>query len=194
MVSTRQSRHIFLGVAAGAILLLYFAITSEYGDETRRRYLWYDGGFHAIDPSLGPLSPHTREGTKHRNNVVTHTTIPGRAHSHGFTVFDELYLRNGIFYVLTSDPSSFPPRENLIGRPLEIGIGLKLEPTDNVSGVQSFPHQWLTNAPCTQEMQFIDPAKAKEVLGDHAIRIQDLSVIVYDPDQFMHVRSALDRS
>ncbi|KAJ7599181.1 hypothetical protein C8J56DRAFT_916015 [Mycena floridula] len=102
-----------------------------------------------------------------RNIVLAHTTIPGGAHSHGFTLFNELYLRNGTFYILTSDPSVFPEKRALIARPLEVGRKHDLEPTD-------------------QELQFLDPADANAILGNHVMRIAGLSVVLYDPDQFMH--------
>ncbi|KAF8997469.1 hypothetical protein BDQ17DRAFT_1283867 [Cyathus striatus] len=97
--------------------------------------------------------------------VITETTIPVGAHVHGFTVFDHLYVRNGTFYVVTSDVSSFPPRRNLIGRPVE--MDKDFEPTD-------------------EDLQFIDPLTASQVLGDHAVRISGFSVIIYDHSQFMN--------
>ncbi len=36
-------------------------------------------------------------------------------------------------------------------------------------------------------MSFIDPDEGTHILGNHAIRIEGLTVIVYDVDQFMHV-------
>lgn len=63
---------------------------------------------------------------------MAETSIPKGAHVHGFTVFDNLYLRGGTFYVLTSDVDAFPPRRNLIAKPLESGRGNDHEPSDNV--------------------------------------------------------------
>ncbi|TFK32748.1 hypothetical protein BDQ12DRAFT_771399 [Crucibulum laeve] len=102
----------------------------------------------------------------HLNDVSTETTIPSGAHVHGFTILDRVYLRNGTFYILTSDASRFPPRRNLISRPWKKVMGLNLDPTD-------------------EDMQFIDIERAHEVLGSHALRIPDFSVIVYDHPQFM---------
>lgn len=98
---------------------------------------------------------------------LNYTTIPGGAHSSGFTVFDELFLRNGTLYVHTTEPSSFPPRKAIISRPFRRGENKKADPTD-------------------QEMQFIDSEEAKRVLGDHTLRLEGLTAIVYDPDQFLH--------
>lgn len=66
-----------------------------------------------------------------QNDLVEPTVIPSEAYSHGFTMLDELYLRNGTFYIVTSDVSSFPPRRDLIARPLPRG-SINLDPTDEV--------------------------------------------------------------
>ncbi|KAF7378137.1 EGF domain-specific O-linked N-acetylglucosamine transferase [Mycena sanguinolenta] len=65
----------------------------------------------------------------------TLTTIPSGTHVPGFTLLDHLYLRNGTFYVVTSDRASFPPRENLLSRPVETvgGDWVDTEPTDEAS-------------------------------------------------------------
>jgi hypothetical protein len=62
------------------------------------------------------------------------TTIPHGANTNGFTVFDNLYLRDGTFYVITSEPSSFPPRREMISKPMNMGPDADLEPTDQVRG------------------------------------------------------------
>ena len=82
--------------------------------------------------------PHTDSPSNHHfdttiANTTAETVIPGGAHAPGFTIFDRLYLRAGIFYVVTADPNSWPPRRYLIGKPLEMGPGHQLEPTDEVS-------------------------------------------------------------
>jgi hypothetical protein len=61
------------------------------------------------------------------------TTIPNGAHIHGFTVLDSIYLRNGTFYVVTANRTSFPPRDRLLSRPVELRAGADTEPTDEVS-------------------------------------------------------------
>ncbi|RDB18385.1 EGF domain-specific O-linked N-acetylglucosamine transferase [Hypsizygus marmoreus] len=99
-------------------------------------------------------------------STTKETTIPGITSVPGFTLLDRLYLRNGTFYVVTSDISSFPPRRNMITRPVDIGRGQNMEPTD-------------------EELRFLDPLKAKDILGNHAIPIVGMSIIVYDTGQFM---------
>ncbi|KAJ7152671.1 hypothetical protein C8R43DRAFT_923814 [Mycena crocata] len=93
-----------------------------------------------------------------------HTRIPNGAHVHGFTMLDNIYLRNGTFYVVTADRSSFPPLDQLLSRP----VGLSdagIEPTD-------------------EQLQFINPEEAPYVLGPYTW-IEDFSVVVYDSPQFM---------
>ncbi|TFK41786.1 hypothetical protein BDQ12DRAFT_663800 [Crucibulum laeve] len=101
------------------------------------------------------------------DKLSAETTIPGGAHVHGFTVMDKLYLRNGTFFVLTSDVMSWPPRVNLLSHPVDLGQGDKLLPTD-------------------EDLQFVHPSRAHEILGENVLRIPEFSVIVYDPPQFMN--------
>lgn len=67
------------------------------------------------------------------NTFQITTTVPRHLHVHGFSLLDNVYLRNGTFFILTSKRSSFPPTRNLISVPLESGQD-DLEPTDDVSG------------------------------------------------------------
>ncbi|KAF7350300.1 hypothetical protein MVEN_01334100 [Mycena venus] len=94
------------------------------------------------------------------------TTIPSGAHVHGFTVLDNIYLRNGTFYVVTDDRTSLPPRDRLLSLPIDLKGGVKMDPTD-------------------EQLQFIHPDDAIGILGDRVTRIEEFSVIVYDPPQFM---------
>ncbi|KAG5643037.1 hypothetical protein DXG03_001649 [Asterophora parasitica] len=96
------------------------------------------------------------------------TTIPEGAHIEGFTLLDNLYLRNGTFYVVTSDVSTFPPLRNMLSRPSKIESGVDLDPTD-------------------KEMQFLHVGDLEGTLGKYPLRIDGLSFILYDPPQFMSV-------
>lgn len=115
---------------------------------------------HTISQSIQStfLSPSTL-------TVSTETTQPG-SNTHGFNLFDNLYLRNGTFYIVTSTPSSFMPRNHIVSRPTRRGEGIDIQATD-------------------QELQFLTPAEAKGILGDRAISIAGFSVIFHDPSQFM---------
>ncbi|KAG2003080.1 hypothetical protein CC2G_003713 [Coprinopsis cinerea AmutBmut pab1-1] len=73
---------------------------------------------------------------------------------------------NGTFYVATND-SAFPPRTDLIGKP----VALPLEP--DVSDATD------------EEMQFLSPEDAPEVLGEVAALVPDFTVFLYDSPQFM---------
>jgi hypothetical protein len=63
--------------------------------------------------------------------VGTETTQPG-SNTHGFNLFDNLYLRNGTFYIVTSIPSSFMPRNHIVSRPIPRGEGVDIQATDQV--------------------------------------------------------------
>ncbi|KAJ7053354.1 hypothetical protein C8F01DRAFT_996845 [Mycena amicta] len=98
-----------------------------------------------------------------------YTTIPNKAHVHGFTVIDNLYLRNGTFYIVAPNASSvFPAPKQLLSAPLDRNASNKnTDPTD-------------------QELQFLEPENAVGVLGDaRAMRIVGTSVVVYDTAQFI---------
>ncbi|KAG6877038.1 hypothetical protein C0993_010866 [Termitomyces sp. T159_Od127] len=94
------------------------------------------------------------------------TVIPEGAYSQGFTLFDNLYLRNGTFYVIAQDASRFPPIADMISAPHERGPNIDTTPT-------------------SQQMQFLGADDVESMLGKHAIRIEGLSVVVYDPPQFL---------
>ncbi|KAJ6614757.1 hypothetical protein B0H10DRAFT_2043945 [Mycena sp. CBHHK59/15] len=99
------------------------------------------------------------------HHPVLHTTIPGNAHVNGFTVLDNIYLRNGTFYVVTPDPASLPPRNRLLSRPIPRGPGVEIEATD-------------------EHLQFIHPDQVADVLGTFITRVKGFSVVLYDPAQF----------
>ncbi|KAE9403549.1 hypothetical protein BT96DRAFT_990210 [Gymnopus androsaceus JB14] len=95
------------------------------------------------------------------------TTIPDGAHANGFTIFDNLYLRNGTLFVVTANVEAFPAKEAILSAPLDMAAGRE-------------------NLPTNEHMQFIDPREAKGLLGSQPpLYIDDLTVIVYDTDQFV---------
>ncbi|KAF5392389.1 hypothetical protein D9757_001565 [Collybiopsis confluens] len=102
----------------------------------------------------------------HPNSInVPVTKIPGGAHSYGFTILDNIYLRNGTFFIVTPDASGFPQRQALLSAPFDLG---ESDLTANSS-----------------HLQFIDPQMAMEKLGTSPVRIDDFTVVLYDPKQFM---------
>ncbi|KAI3615660.1 hypothetical protein WG66_011909 [Moniliophthora roreri] len=104
---------------------------------------------------------------QHPHGDLNHTTIPQGAHVHGYTVFDQLYMRNGTLYIVTDKPETFPEIKKILSIPGKALHGVNLTPTE-------------------KEMVVIDPSRAKELLGSRFIRLKDLTVLLYDPDQFMH--------
>ncbi|KAF9256407.1 hypothetical protein L218DRAFT_936707 [Marasmius fiardii PR-910] len=95
------------------------------------------------------------------------TTIPTQTSAYGFTIFDDLYLRDGTLYVITDTPDSVPPLPHILSRPDRMKPGASLMPTEN-------------------EMQIITPEEAKSVLGERALRLDGFTVLLYEPEQFMN--------
>ncbi|KAG6910712.1 hypothetical protein DXG01_008242 [Tephrocybe rancida] len=125
------------------------------------------------DTDLTPSKPSepSDKDAGHPPAIGPFTAIPEGAHSPGFTLLDNLYLWNGTFYVITSDVSKFPPVADMISVPRELAENVDLSPT-------------------AQEMQFLSASDVESTLGKHAIRVEGLSVVVYDPPQFLTVRTS----
>ncbi|KAG6818911.1 hypothetical protein H0H93_000376 [Arthromyces matolae] len=94
------------------------------------------------------------------------TTIPEGAHSPGFTLLHNLYLRNGTFFIITPDVSKIPSVPDMISQPRELAENVDLTPT-------------------SEQMEILGADDVESILGKHAIRVKGLSVIVYDPPQFL---------
>mgnify|MGYP007051633627 FL=1 len=69
-------------------------------------------------------------------------SITIHAQTHGFAVYDHLYLRNGTFYIVTDDPSQFLDREDILS-----DIVVKVSGVDvNLSGqvrMRNEPSGWI---------------------------------------------------
>ncbi|EDR06835.1 uncharacterized protein LACBIDRAFT_299738 [Laccaria bicolor S238N-H82] len=179
MIYIRRDQRLFVVVAVVVFLLFIAALNNDHVRVSVQNKVpqWlkqsdpaYAGQYQPHEEDYIPR-PHADSSPPNHHfdtiaNTTAETVIPGGAHAPGFTVFDRLYLRAGIFYVVTADPSSWPPRRYLLAKPFEMGAGKELEPTD-------------------EDLQFIHPSKAKEILGEFAMRIPDFSVIVHDHWQFM---------
>ncbi|KAG6899714.1 hypothetical protein C0993_007641 [Termitomyces sp. T159_Od127] len=134
---------------------LYLVIDSEH--DIRGLKLW--------DEKL-PAVFSSRNRADLSTSTSIETTIPGGDLVYGFGLLDRLYLRKGTFYVVTSTPSAFPPREHIIARPLDMGPDRDLSPTD-------------------KELQIIDPGEATKILGEQALVVEGFTLIAYDNEQFM---------
>jgi protein O-GlcNAc transferase len=130
--------------------------------------------------SLSPLDLST--------STQVETSIPGSELITGFTLLDRLYLRNGTFFIVAANLSAFPSRWNMIAPGVDLSSG-NTEPTDKVQIYNDcFPCQ--TYNQChLKELRFLDSTgEVDKVLGRNAVRIEGLSIIVYDTKQFMPVR------
>jgi len=149
MIHIRRDQRLFVAVVV-VVFLLIAAINNDHVrvsvqskvPQWRKHSNSTDAGRYQLHEDYIPR-PHADLPSYHHfdttiANTTAETVIPGGAHAPGFTVFDRLYLRAGTFYVVTADPSSWPPRRFLIAKPFEIGTGQDLEPTDEVSGVLPF--------------------------------------------------------
>lgn len=142
MNGIRRSQRLPVYLAAGALFILVLVFYSGgHATTIAKSKSWlFSGegsgssgrksGWFGLDEDLESLE----EGASARKNplaltteetVIPSTPIPSnpttqqKAHVHGFTVFDKLYLRGGTLYVVTSDPD-FPPRNLLLAKPLPL--------------------------------------------------------------------------
>ncbi|KAG6879082.1 hypothetical protein C0992_005290 [Termitomyces sp. T32_za158] len=135
---------------------LYFVIDPDH--DIRGLNLW--------DEKLPTPFYASRKSVDLPTSTSIETTIPGNNLVYGFGLLDRLYLRKGTFYIVTSTPSAFPPREHIIARPLDMRPDQDLSPTD-------------------QELQIIDPEEATKILGEQALVVEGFTLIAYDTEQFM---------
>ncbi|KAJ2914186.1 hypothetical protein MD484_g6237, partial [Candolleomyces efflorescens] len=113
-----------------------------------------------------PISP-TTSSSAHPNVPIAPPGTSVQAHAYGFTLFDKLYLRNGTLYVVTADRGAFPPRDRILFKSEGVQGGMGVEATD-------------------QELVFISPGEeVKRHLGEFASVLGGVTVLVYDPWQFL---------
>ncbi|KAF7300528.1 hypothetical protein HMN09_00937300 [Mycena chlorophos] len=101
--------------------------------------------------------------------VWPYTRIPNKAHVHGFTVLENIYLRDGTFFVYR-DPATetFPAARELLAKPVDKEHNVNDEPTE-------------------EELRFLSSEEEmRSVLGEtRPMRVEGTSVVVYDTKQFM---------
>ncbi|KAF5349079.1 hypothetical protein D9756_009425 [Leucocoprinus leucothites] len=125
----------------------------------------FDGVSTPSSDGSGPGSPQTYSSSSISFSSTFETTIPHGATIHGFTIFDNLVVHNGTFYLVTNDPSGFPKKAHIAAKP--------------------HPGDWGDRDPNPEDFHFITPEELVPLLGDSAIRIQGSSWILYDVWQFM---------
>ncbi|KAJ7430813.1 hypothetical protein B0H11DRAFT_2133920 [Mycena galericulata] len=160
-----RARHIIkLAIVAVIGLIASMMVIGYYNDYTRLQ--WRVDSM-STPPPKNPRPPQDPIPEPLLwSNWWTLTTIPKSAHVQGFTLLDNIYLRNGTFYVVTHDRALFPPRENLLSRPVDV------ESEDEVN-----------TEPTDEQLRFISHDEAFYIFGEVVKRIKGLSVIVYDPPQ-----------
>ncbi|KAK2465103.1 hypothetical protein APHAL10511_002911 [Amanita phalloides] len=97
------------------------------------------------------------------------------AHIHGFTVLENVYLRNGTLFVVHNDSASlgtasqasgYPSRKSMLSKNVKLRNGTNFYPTD-------------------EEMSFVSSSDANARLGSFVQRIEGVTVLVYDSTQFL---------
>nr|GAT47165.1 predicted protein [Mycena chlorophos] len=101
--------------------------------------------------------------------VWPYTRIPNKAHVHGFTVLENIYVRNGTFFIYR-DPATetFPAARELLAKPMDKEPNINDDPTE-------------------EELRFLSSEEEmRSVLGEtRPMRVEGTSVVVYDTKQFM---------
>ncbi|KAH6908790.1 hypothetical protein BKA70DRAFT_252565 [Coprinopsis sp. MPI-PUGE-AT-0042] len=188
MNGIRRSQRLPIYLAAGALIILAVVYSSgSHVNAIAKSKSWVLGGegsakghkgsWFGMDEDLSsleedgtdksPLAVTTEETIIPSTPIPSNPTTQQKAHVHGFTVFDKLYLKGGTLYVVTSDPD-FPPRNVLLAKPLPLGAESQdYTPTD-------------------EELTYLAPAQAREVLGEYATRLDGVTLLSYDPSQFMN--------
>ncbi|KAG8908790.1 hypothetical protein FRB99_003028 [Tulasnella sp. 403] len=87
-------------------------------------------------------------------------------HAPGYTIFDNLYMRNGTFYLVKSDtrPTPFPDIRMMISNGAAMGAHDR-EPTE-------------------EHMKVITATEARRLFGEHASRVDGTSFVCYDHGEF----------
>lgn len=88
----------------------------------------------------------------------------------GWTIFDNLYLFNGTFYVVTDHPSKVPLLRMMTSTGNEIW-----NDEESIKGRE----------PTEKDMRIIFPSEAKRLWGDSASRMVGTSFLCNDPPQFL---------
>ncbi|TFK41769.1 hypothetical protein BDQ12DRAFT_395632 [Crucibulum laeve] len=109
---------------------------------------------------------------KYDPTTVTKETRLAAIAVHGFTTMDQLYLRNGTFYIVTSNQYGCPLLENIIPH-----ITISPETSQFLEDVNTHP---------ANEIRLITPQQAAYILGDRVMGIEGLSVILYDTTMMTH--------
>lgn len=92
------------------------------------------------------------------------------AHAPGWTIFRNLYLYNGTWFIVTDDPSDFPLLRLMVSTGAEIW-----------NDEESIKNR----EPTDKDMKIIFPSEAKTTLGHHASKVEGTTWLCNDPAQFL---------
>ncbi|AAW42198.1 expressed protein [Cryptococcus deneoformans JEC21] len=92
------------------------------------------------------------------------------AHAPGWTVFDDVYLFNGTWFIVTDHPSSIPLLRLMASTGNEIW-----NDEESIRGRE----------PTEKDMRIIFPSEAKKLWGQSASLVSGASFVVNDPPQFL---------
>lgn len=92
------------------------------------------------------------------------------AHAPGWTIFDNMYLFNGTWYLVTDHPSTIPLLRMMVSTGAEIW-----NDEDSIR----------RREPTEKDMRIIFPSEARRLWGDSASRVSGVTLLVNDPPQFL---------
>lgn len=128
LFTRREQRHIALfgAVVAVCLLVLFSTYSGDWRISTPRlRMLQWSselGCASGLEDENNGQKTAARPPEIHPWEVettapmVTYRDTKIGAHTWGFNVLDNIYLRNGTFYIVTNDRDSVPPKEEIIHR------------------------------------------------------------------------------
>ncbi|WRT64161.1 uncharacterized protein IL334_001090 [Kwoniella shivajii] len=91
-------------------------------------------------------------------------------HAPGWTIFDQIYLFNGTWYIVTDNPSSVPLLRLMVSTGNEIW-----NDEESIKGRE----------PTERDMRIIFPSEAKRLWGNSASLVSGSTFLVNDPSQFL---------
>ena len=201
----QPARTQWVGVAVLSAFILLFGLlyVSFHADFATSVASFLPSTFRVADDCIIPPFPANEASScyhKHPNTLLLgqghdpHITTV-LTHIHGFTVFENIYLRNGTFFVVHPESASlntsaqaegYPLRQNIITKIVDYGPGVDFYPNDQVRTL--VPSYLLMILWLIKELTFVTASNASNVLGDFVRRVNGVTIVMYDPVNFMHVR------
>lgn len=114
------------------------------------------------DPTLVQTRLSWKNGPVPETNLIAH--VPG------WTIFDRLYILNGIVYIVSDDPDSIPDVSFILSKGIPIDPGREAE---------------LARLPTDEHIRVISAEKARQLFGTGATIIDGATLLVNDPYQFI---------